>query len=562
MLPLADNLTQVLFERFREGAHSEALVLYGRRSQSRISWRQLLVGSANLASLFQRAGFQEGDVIVNLLPPGEDLIFGFLGALLLGAVPSILPFQTEKLNPERYREGMTRLMEVTKPAGILGEPKLIRELQTSLPGNPALKAFLTPDQATRGDDTGALLREEWRGLLRRPEELVLLQHSSGTTGLQKGVALSHGAVLNQLRAYLPRLKTREDDVVVSWLPLYHDMGLIAGFLLPLLAGLKLVLLSPFEWVRAPWSLLRAVHDHRGTLSWMPNFAYNFCALKIPEERLRGLDLSSWRAVINCSEPMYAESHRMFARRLAPNGLSEVALTTSYAMAENVFAVTQGGVGEPVVCDRIDRELLASEGRAHPTDAMEGCEMVSAGTILPNCRLRVVDGRGAEVADRAIGELALQSDCMLAGYYNRPDATRQALQNGWLMTGDLGYVAGPEVYITGRKKDLIIVGGKNIYPQDVEQVVNRVSGVYPGRVVVFGVPNADLGTEDVVAVVEPDKAASSDHKRLAVEIRLAVARSSEVSLRDVKIVDRHWLVKSSSGKIARSANREKYLEELG
>ena len=562
MLPSSDNLAQILVERSRQQARSEALILYGRTSRSAISWRRLLAGSARFASHFKRAGVEQGDVVVELLPPGEDLVFGFLGALLLGAVPSILPFQTEKLDPQRYLEGMTRLVDVTKPAAILGEPALVLELERHLPGNPAIKAFLTPDGASPGESAPAIPHDDWAGLQRLPDDLVLLQHSSGTTGLQKGVALSHGAVLNQLRAYLPVLKARPDDVVVSWLPLYHDMGLIAGFLLPLLAGLKLVLLSPFEWVRGPWLLLQAVHDHRGSLSWLPNFAYNFCASKIPEGRLRGLDLTSWRAVINCSEPIYAESHRMLARRLAANGLSPEALSTCYAMAENVFAVSQGEVGKSVVYDRVDRRLLASEKRALPADGPASVEMVSAGAALPNCRLRVVDGHGAAVADRTIGELALQSDCMLTGYYNRPDATHQAIRQGWLMTGDLGYLADGQVYITGRKKDLIIVGGRNIYPQDVEYVINRVNGVYPGRVVVFGVLNAELGTEDVVAVVEADEAAPSDHKRLAVEIRLAVARGSEVSLGDVRVVDRHWLVKTSSGKIARAANREKYLGELG
>jgi len=383
-------------------------------------------------------------------------------------------------------------------------------------------------------------------------------------GLQKGVALSHRAILRQLAAYIPALNLTPSDVIVSWLPLYHDMGLIAGFLLPVLTGARLVLLSPFEWARAPWTLLRAVTEHGGTLAWLPNFAYNFCATRIPDRELVGLDLSSLRAVINCSEPMMAESHRLFAARLRPFGLRENALATCYAMAENVFAVTQGGIESPVRVDRVDRELLATAGRAAPTHDSDRrvMEVVSAGPPLPNCEVRVLSMDGATLPARQVGELALRSDCMLTGYFNRPDATALALREGWYLTGDLGYLAEGEVFITGRKKDMMIVGGKNIYPQDIEYLINKVAGVHPGRVVVFGLFNESLGTEEVAAVVELDSSAGVDASRLGLSIRQAVSTGSEVTLGPLKFVDERWLIKTSSGKIARGANREKLMAELG
>jgi len=402
------------------------------------------------------------------------------------------------------------------------------------------------------------------GLGRSPEDIVLLQHSSGTTGLQKGVALSHQAVLNQLAAYSAALHLVPQDVIVSWLPLYHDMGLIAGFLMPILAGNRLVIMSPFDWVRSPVRLLQAVSHYRGTLSWLPNFAYNFCATKIRERDLAGLDLSSWRAISNCSEPMRYESHLAFARRFGPYGLRFEALNTCYAMAENVFAVTQGGADGPVTVDEIDREDMQLNRLARPAVADDGrptIKMLSAGRPVTHTECKVVDEKGQSLPERAVGEIALRSDCMLSGYYHRPDATAKAFLDGWYLTGDYGYMAAGEVYVAGRKKDLIIVGGKNVYPQDLELLAMEVPGVHAGRVSAFGIYNDEAGTEDVVIVAEVDTADPDEREAIARGIEAAINRGSAIRLRDCYIVSPPWIVKTSSGKTARLANKEKYLKEI-
>ncbi|TLM80401.1 MAG: fatty acyl-AMP ligase, partial [Actinobacteria bacterium] len=356
-----------------------------------------------------------------------------------------------------------------------------------------------------------------------------LQHSSGTTGLQKGVALSHRAVLRQLEVYAGALHIDPaSDVIVSWLPLYHDMGLIASFLLPLLLGVKLVLMSPFDWVRAPYRLLQSISAHRGTLTWLPNFAYNFCAQKIRDRDLLGVDLSCLRAVINCSEPCRAESHAAFAERFAGYGLHPAALMTCYAMAENVFAVTQAGLDGPVTLDVIDRDALQIErvARPAPGDGRAAVTMVSNGRPLANVAVRIVDAGGADLPERAVGEIALRSDCMLSEYYHRPDATEQAfLPGGWYRTGDLGYLAGGELYVSGRMKDLIIVGGKNIYPQDIEAAASQVPGVHPGRVVAFGLFDEAAGTEEVALVAEVDTVDEVEREALGEAIRQAVTRNT-------------------------------------
>ncbi len=556
------NIAQVLFRRYLEEPEEIAAVLHFRRGDTLITVRHLFEGAAGHALRYRAAGIQPGEVVVDLLPPGKDLLFSFFGAMLIGAIPSILPFLTEKLDPNRYRESLDSLVAITRPAALIAESDFAAILRARLGHPQGVKAVLDPGNHL--DRAEIPEPSSWEGLKLEGSSVALLQHSSGTTGLQKGVALSHEAVLRQLAAYLPALEFSTQDVIVSWLPLYHDMGLIAGFLLPILAGAKLVMLSPFEWVRAPWMLLQAVSTYHGTLSWLPNFAYNFSAARIPDRELSGVDLSSWRAVINCSEPMAAESHRMFASRFRACGLRENALATCYAMAENVFAVSQGGIGAAVRIDRVDGDVLARQALARPAEPGSGrvVEVVSAGPPLRNCELRVLDPDGSPRPDREVGELVLHSDCMLEGYFNRPDVTAEALRDGWYRTGDLGYLAEGEVFITGRKKDLMIVGGKNIYPQDIESLINQVPGVHPGRVVVFGIFNPELGTEEVAAVVETDLRSRGDPARLSLSIREAVATGSEVTLGPLKLVDERWLVKTSSGKIARGANRDKLLAEGG
>jgi acyl-CoA synthetase (AMP-forming)/AMP-acid ligase II len=270
--------------------------------------------------------------------------------------------------------------------------------------------------------------------------------------------------------------------------------------------------------------------------------------------------------------MYLKSHQMFLHRFEPYGLRASALTTCYAMAENVFAVSQGGIYEPVTIDRISQRSMLVDRIALPANEEEdSINMLSTGSPISNTYVRVLDQHNNEIPDRHLGEICISSDCMLTGYYNRPDLSNQAFLDGWYLTGDLGYIANNEIYITGRKKDLIIVGGKNIYPQDLENLAGEVQGVHPGRVVAFGVPNESTGTEDVIIIAETDLnhidideidlESSPECMRITDEIRMKVTRGSDIALRYVRLVKRGWLLKTSSGKVARGANRERYLSEL-
>ena len=559
-----DNLLNRILEQYRRQPERTALIMQqAGQPDIPISYDRLLRGAAGAAALLQQHGIQAGEVVILVQQHGLGLVYSFFGAMLHGAIPAIMPFLTRKLSPEKYQADIRALMGITQPVAILTEAAFLALMQDLAGPHSSARAVI---------DIGACAASQvlpelstFGGVGRAAEEIVLLQHSSGTTGLQKGVALSHRAVTRQLDTYAATLRLSAEDVIVSWLPLYHDMGLIAGFILPLAQGVPLVLMSPLDWVVAPHRLLQAVSHYRGTLSWLPNFAYNFCAQKIRERDMAGVDLSSWRAVSNCSEPMRWESHQQFYARFKSYGLRYAALTTCYAMAENVFAVSQGGIDGAVQTLQVEAVTLINQRKLAPPEmGKPALTLLSAGKPLPNTHVRILSEHHKPLGEAEIGEIALKSDCMLTGYYHRPDATRASFHRGWLLTGDLGFLHQGEVYVIGRKKDLIIVGGKNIFPQDLENLAYTVAGIHPGRAVAFGVMNEALGTEEVVIVAEMEAGSESPElaRELEGKVRMAVIQGSEITPRAVKVVPPPWILKTSSGKTARAANREKYLAQFG
>ncbi|MEW5938554.1 MAG: AMP-binding protein [Chloroflexota bacterium] len=526
-----------------------------------ITYRELIERSNDYASAYARAGVQPGEVIILILQHGKDLVYSFWGAVLYGAIPSMMPFLTEKLSPERYRADLTTIFTYSRPTGIVTYPEFEADVKMMVAesGHTVREVFITDRIAPEPKVDFASLP----GLTRDEHDTVLLQHSSGSTGLQKGVALSHRAIFNHLDAYGESIRLTRDDIIVSWLPLYHDMGLIACFLMPILRGNHVVQMSPFDWVRAPYKMLQTISNYRGTLTWVPNFAYNFCAQKIRDRDMEGVDLSSWRASVNTSEPVKYKSHQMFYERFKPYGLRLETLQTSYGMAENVFAATQNDVTTLPYVEDIDRDSFITEKIARPAyDGRSSIQMMSCGKPIPNTTIRIVDNKGHDLPERHVGEIVLKSNCMLNEYYNRPDITKKAfLHGGWYMSGDYGYMVNGEIFVAGRKKDLIIVGGKNVYPQDLEALACEVPGVHPGRTVAFGIFDEQQGTEEVVIIAEVDSKDEAEHDRVANEIRQHVTRNSAIALRHVRVVGPKWVLKTSSGKVARAANKEKFLKLL-
>ena len=492
----------------------------------------------------QKQGIQATDLVFIAHQNILDSIYAFWGAILIGAIPSMFPTLTDKLDPEIYSRSLAKLVDFSDAKAIVTADSYTSYLQ-DIVSCPIISI------ETSEKDTEVV------SPTITAQSIAFLQHSSGTTGLQKGVALSHEAVLNQLASYSDAIALSPDDVIVSWLPLYHDMGLIAGFLLPIVQGIPLILMSPFDWIAHPAMLLEAIHYYSATLCWLPNFAYNHMARRIRQRDSDSLSLGSVRAFINCSEPVRHDSHQKFLERFAECGLTESQFAVSYAMAENSFAVTQTYIGEYPTVDIIDSIQLQKNNIAKSTKS--GMKVVSCGTAIQNTNLKIINDDGEELAEREVGEIYVQSDCMLREYHHRPDL--KPFSEGWYQTGDMGYIAQGEIYIVGRKKDLIITAGKNVYPQDIEAIVNTIDGVHDGRCVIFGIPNEREGTELIVVVAELEPTDNIDEKLVKKAIRQAIAQQSTVSASFITFVQSKWLIKTSSGKIARDANRRKWIQEF-
>jgi acyl-CoA synthetase (AMP-forming)/AMP-acid ligase II len=395
------------------------------------------------------------------------------------------------------------------------------------------------------------------------EDLVLLQHSSGSTGLKKGVALSNRAILNQIRDYAPTLSLSEEDQIVSWLPLYHDMGLIACTVLPIVEGIPVTAISPLHWVTKPMSMLQAISDYRGTVAWMPNFAYEFLSSRIRSSQLGEIRLDSMRAWINCAEPTMAVSHRRFLDKYAKFGVRPETLWTCYAMAETVFAVSQSSEAVPPKIERIDREQFQTDNLAIPVDGDQApsLEMMSGGPLIPGAMVKVVDNDLVSLPERRVGEIAIRSSSLFSGYFRDPSSTAKVLQDEWFYSGDMGYLADGHLFITGRKKDLIIIAGRNYYPQDIERIVCTVPGIYSGRSVALGLDDPSIGTQRLIVLAEVQEKSLVDDPGLGAEVRKALAGELDCVIDDLRLLPHMWLLKTSSGKIARAPNLKHYLESF-
>ncbi|HLH29593.1 MAG TPA: AMP-binding protein [Terriglobia bacterium] len=508
------------------------------------------------AAAFQAQGLAPGDTVILIMPQSIPLMAAFAGAMLLGAIPSILAYPNSKADPAKYNAGLAgvshnlkaRLVVVDEdfPATLLSHLVLADGAQLVYSSS-----LLFPSTAFRPPDYE-----------HSSDRLAFIQHSAGTTGLQKGVALTHGAVLTQLEHLAAAIEIDSQDRIYSWLPLYHDMGLIACYMLPLVSHVPIVMQSPMDWVLQPVTMLELISSYRCTLAWVPNFALQFLARRVREEDRRDLDLSPLRALINCSEPIRGHSIDEFLAAYAAYGLQPTALQSSYAMAENVFAVTQSDIRTPPRRIWVDGSQLLEKNRAVPVAGNEGSCFVSSGRCLPDNKVRIVSSAdGRELLEYEVGEIVIQSDSLFGGYHNRPDLSAAVVKDGWYWTGDLGFFADGELYVIGRKKDLIIVAGKNIYPQDIEEIVSRHPAIHDGRVVATGLYSDDQGTEEIIVVAELETP-EDENESFQIEraIRNAIVEELGVVPRAIFLKPPAWIVKSTAGKPARSTTREKLLAE--
>jgi len=537
----------------------EAVVHYvAGEEPCRWTWGEILRASSLYARRFKDEGIRKGDICAIIIRHHKDFYPIYIGISALGALPSVLAYPNSRLHPDKFRQGLEGMVRRSGLDYVLTEKDLGQVVNPMVSGTGStIRAVLYPlEWSFEREETESFPPTTGGG----GDAPCLLQHSSGTTGLQKAVVLTHRAVLKHVRQYGKAIDIRQDDKVVSWLPLYHDMGLIAAFYLPLTLGIPLVQLDPFEWVSAPVILLEAVSREKGTLVWLPNFAYNLMADRIREEDLDGIRLESLRMLVNCSEPVRAESHEKFLRRYAPFGFRKEALAACYAMAETTFAATQTPPGQDAKSIFVAREDLSTGYVRLARSEETGRVCVSSGAPISGCELRVLDDRGNSLPENRVGEIAIRSISLFDGYHNNPEKTEEVLKDGWYSSGDYGFLHAGQYYIIGRKKDLIILAGKNIYPEDIEDAVGQVEGVLPGRVVAFGVEDDITGTEQICVVAESQVHDEADRKRLRTDIVLA-GMGIDVTISNVYLAPPRWLIKSSSGKPARKANMERAMTNL-
>ena len=536
------------WQRLAERAPDQVCVTWLRAGSDSetLTRAELFVRAEQYAAWLHAQGVAAGDSCAIVLRHRIELYPLYLGLVCLGAVPSILAYPNARLHPDKFRAGLSGMARRSGLKLILTErdlePTLLPLLESTnvaglrFPLEASLAERRSAEAAVSGDAP------------------ALLQHSSGTTGLQKAVLLSNRAVLRHVDDYARALQVTASDRIVSWLPLYHDMGLIAAFHLPLALGLPSLQLDPIEWVSAPVLWVEAMAREHGTLSWLPNFAYALMGARLHDEDLEGLSLAHVRMLINCSEPVRHESQQALLAKLAPLGLRASALSASYAMAETTFAVTQTVPGRAAATLTLDRARLRA-GYAEPAaDGVAQRVCVSSGAPLPECEIKVLAADGSTLAQDRIGELYVRSPALFDGYHNDPALSESVLRDGFYRTGDTGFMHAGEVFVVGRKKDLIIVAGKNLYPEDIEAAVSEVPGVLPGRVVAFGRVDVELGTERVCVIVE-SALTVEEHARLRTQV-IAAGQRIDVTINEVHVVAPRWLIKSSSGKLSRSDNRER------
>jgi 1-acyl-sn-glycerol-3-phosphate acyltransferase len=519
-----------------------------------ITYGRLRDEAAAVAGGLRERGVSRGDTVALMLPTGLDFLRSFLGILLARAVPvPIYP----PVRLDRLQEYAARQSGILADAGV--------RLLVTIPRVRPVVSLLEPTVPTLADVVTADELAASGVPVSGPEgdgsDPAFIQYTSGSTGQPKGVLLTHANLLANIRAIAAGLEVRPTDVGVSWLPLYHDMGLIGSWLTCLHHGLPLTLLPPTAFLARPERWLWAIHQRRATLSPAPNFAYELCVRRIPDEALEGLDLSSWRAALNGAEPVSTGTLARFARRFAPYGFRPEAMMPVYGLAESSVALAVPPVGRGPRVDRVTREAFQRRGRAEA--AAEGdptaLEFVSVGRELPEHEVRIVDDGGADVDERVVGRLVFRGPSVTSGYYRQPAATAAiTLPGGWLDSGDLAYRAAGELHVCGRRKDLIIKGGRNLVPQEIEEAAASVEGIRRGCVVAFGVENAALGTEGLVLVAETRVTGEAERERLMGAVTERVAEAVDVPPDQVVLVPPGAVPKTSSGKVRRAATKELYL----
>jgi acyl carrier protein len=517
-------------------------------TEQRITYGELWSRAGTVAAGLRARGVGSGESVALMLRTELGFFSAFFGVLLAGAVPVPIYPPARPSHLAEYAARQVKILDNARARLLVTFPEvervasLLRARVRSLAGVTTLDR-LPPSATTPVPTIG-------------PEETALIQYTSGSTGDPKGVRLTHANLLANIRALGEALRVRPDDVCVSWLPLYHDMGLIGLWLGSLYHGVPVVILPPLSFLARPARWLRAISAHRATISAAPNFAFDLCVKRVSDAELEGVDLARWRLAMNGSEAVSPDTIERFTRRFAPHGFRAEAMCPVYGLAESSVGLTVSAPGVGPRLDRVRRDTFERARRAEPAAFGEpACTFVSCGTPLPGHGVRIVDDAARPQPERVEGRVVFRGPSVTSGYFRNPVATAAVLHEGWMDSGDLGYRAAGELYVTGRRKDVIIKAGRNLYPQEVEELVGEVPGVRRGCVAAFGVDDPTIGTQRLVVVAETRARSPETLARLEAAVRECVVAALGLPADTVLLAAPGSVLKTSSGKIRRSATRE-------
>ena len=520
-----------------------------------LTYKELFDGAVQIARGLQHHGLQQGECAAIMLPTGLDYFFSFFGILLAGGIPVPL---YPPVRPTQIEEHMRRHAKILTNA----RAKILITIPEVKPVAQLLKAQTRHLNHVLENSELTAHHESFDKVAVEPDDTAFLQYTSGSTGDPKGVVLTHRNLLANIRAMGETVQVTSDDVFVSWLPLYHDMGLIGAWLGSLYYGCRLVIMPPLTFLARPQRWLWAIHNHRGSLSASPNFGYELCCKRISDKLLEGLDLSSWRMAFNGAEPISPETLINFEERFRSYGLKQTSLAPVYGLAESSVGLAFPPPDRPFLIDRIHRDTFTRSGKSTPFDGehRDMLEFVACGQPLPGHQIRIVDDSDRELPDRMEGHIQFKGPSTTSGYYRNPKQNKYLFHDDWLDSGDLGYMDNGELYVTGRKKDIIIRGGRNIYPHEIEGAIGNINKVRKGCVVAFGSHDHQSATERLVIIAETRARKQEAIDQLKQTISETVLDLTGMVPDEIVLAKPGNVLKTSSGKIRRAANKEMFEQE--
>ena len=521
-------------------------LIFVDEDEQRFTWEEIEAQAQRVAAGFQARDGEPGDRVTIVCQGLRPLVTSFFGAVLAGLHPSILPTPISRHRLQGYLQHVVSIVRVAEPKFVVVDEEV------ELVGKPLVKEANLENKALviRHDE---LIDSSGRFDLHEaaPDEIAVIQFTSGSTSSPRGVVLPHRCVAANVQAIVERLEVAPHDGGGGWLPMYHDMGLIGNLLGAAARSIDLVLTTPFNFLRRPRRWLDVMERHNVSITAGPNVSYRHL---LERGDIPGRDLGKWRVAIIGAEPVDPELLTAFTEAFEPAGFPKTGFMPAYGLAEVGLMATGVRAQEEYEIVEVDREALEGEGVARPVNEASNCaRIVSCGAPVRETSVRIVDDHGELVPDSCIGEISIAGSSVMREYFNDPVATADTLHGEWLMTGDLGYMKDQQLFVTGRKKELIIFGGRNYYPQDIERVVHGLELVRPGSVVAFGTKNGH--DEGIVIVAAPRDPQNSES--IGARVRAVVSESLNLPVLDVVLLESGRIPRTTSGKLCRGRCRDLY-----